>query len=90
MRYFVQSALLERDEIGWLGFARIAMGYPLWILAIGVSVLIVMRGTGWKRPPLKTLLGKRLSSADLPAHGQNRRKLPVSALPKSARGRDTG
>lgn len=58
-RYFVQNALLGRDEIGWLGFARIAMGYPLWILAIGVSVLIVMRGTGWKRPPLKTLLGKK-------------------------------
>ncbi len=47
------------DQIGWLGFARIAMGYPLWILAIGACVLIVMRGTGWKRPPLKTLLGKR-------------------------------
>ncbi|WP_240615678.1 DUF3159 domain-containing protein [Nakamurella deserti] len=58
-RYLVQNALLGRDEIGWLGFARIAMGYPLWILAIGASVLIVMRGTGWKRPPLTTLLGKK-------------------------------
>ena len=50
---------LGRDEIGWLGFARIAMGYPLWIVGIGLSVLIVMRGTGWKRPPLRTLLGKK-------------------------------
>jgi hypothetical protein len=58
-RYLVQNALLGRDEIGWLGFARIAMGYPLWILAIGASVLIVMRGTGWQRPPLRTLLGKK-------------------------------
>ncbi|MEP6981800.1 MAG: DUF3159 domain-containing protein [Nakamurella sp.] len=58
-RYFVQSALLGRDEIGWLGFARIAMGYPLWILAIGASALIVMRGTGWQRPPLKSLLGRK-------------------------------
>ncbi len=55
-RYLVQSALLGSDEIGWLGFARIAMGYPLWILAIGLSVLIVMRGTGWQRPPLRSLL----------------------------------
>lgn len=59
LRYLVQDALLDRDEIGWLGVARIAMGYPLWILAIGASVLIVMRGTGWQRPPLKTLLGKK-------------------------------
>ena len=59
VRYVVQSTLLEQDQIGWLGFARIAMGYPLWILAIGACVLIVMRGTGWKRPPLKTLLGKK-------------------------------
>lgn len=58
-RYFVQNALLGRDEIGWLGFARIAMGYPLWIIAIGLSVLIVMRGTGWQRPPLRSLLGKK-------------------------------
>lgn len=58
-RYFVQNALLGRDEIGWLGFARIAMGYPLWALAIGLSVLIVMRGTGWQRPPLRSLLGKK-------------------------------
>jgi hypothetical protein len=56
VRYLVQNALLDRDEIGWLGVARIAMGYPLWILAVGASVLIVMRGTGWKRPPLRTLL----------------------------------
>ncbi len=59
LRYVVQSSLLDRDQIGWLGFARIAMGYPLWIVAAGLSVLIVMRGTGWKRPPLKSLLGKQ-------------------------------
>jgi hypothetical protein len=58
-RFLVQNALLGHDEIGWLAFARIAMGYPLYLIGIGLSVWIVMRGTGWTRPPLRSLVGRK-------------------------------
>ncbi len=58
-RYLVQRALLGSDEIGWLGFARIVMGYPLYLLAIATSVWIVMRGTGWERPSLRSLMARK-------------------------------
>jgi hypothetical protein len=32
-RFFVQKYLYESDQTGWLGFARIAMGWPLTVLA---------------------------------------------------------
>lgn len=56
VRYVVQSTLLDRDAIGWLAVAKIAMGYPLWLIGIGVSMWIVLRGTGRTMPPLKTML----------------------------------
>jgi hypothetical protein len=31
--------------VGWLAAFRLIMGYPLFIVAIAVSVLIVARGT---------------------------------------------
>lgn len=42
-RGFVQLALFREDATGWLAVARIAMGYPLTIAAIGVAFLAVRR-----------------------------------------------
>ena len=32
-RFIVQRYLYDMDKTGWLGFARIAMGWPLTVLA---------------------------------------------------------
>jgi hypothetical protein len=42
-RGIVQAALYHRDSTGWLAFARIAMGYPLFIAAVGFSYWVVRR-----------------------------------------------
>ncbi|HEU5267324.1 MAG TPA: DUF3159 domain-containing protein [Jatrophihabitans sp.] len=42
-RGFVQLALYGHNATGWLAFARIAMGYPLFIAAVGFSFLVVTR-----------------------------------------------
>lgn len=39
----VQLALYGRNATGWLAFARIAMGYPLFAAAVGFSLFIVRR-----------------------------------------------
>jgi hypothetical protein len=39
----VQWVLYHRNATGWLAFARIAMGYPLWILAAGYGFWVVRR-----------------------------------------------
>jgi Protein of unknown function (DUF3159) len=39
----VQLALYKQKATGWLAFARIAMGYPLWILAVGFGFWVVRR-----------------------------------------------
>jgi hypothetical protein len=39
----VQAALYHRDSTGWLAAARIAMGYPLFIAAMGLSFWLVRR-----------------------------------------------
>ncbi|WP_375485953.1 DUF3159 domain-containing protein [uncultured Jatrophihabitans sp.] len=43
VRGIVQLILYRANATGWLAFARIAMGYPLFIAAIGFSVLVVRR-----------------------------------------------
>jgi hypothetical protein len=45
VRYLVQNYLYDTDQVGWLAAFRLIMGYPLFIVAIAVSVLIVARGT---------------------------------------------
>lgn len=40
-RYGVQQWLYGNDEVGWLAAARLAMGYPLFIVAILATVVIV-------------------------------------------------
>jgi hypothetical protein len=42
-RAIVQLALFKQNATGWLAFARIAMGYPLWILAVGFGFWVVRR-----------------------------------------------
>ncbi|SHG72835.1 Protein of unknown function [Jatrophihabitans endophyticus] len=42
-RGLVQWHLYGDNATGWLAFARIAMGYPLFILAAGFSFLVVTR-----------------------------------------------
>jgi hypothetical protein len=42
-RGIVQAALYHQDATGWLAFARIAMGYPLFVAAVGFSFWIVQR-----------------------------------------------
>ncbi|MBM9477448.1 DUF3159 domain-containing protein [Nakamurella flavida] len=48
-RFFVQNFLYDQDEVGWLATARIVMGYPLWLVALGITVLLV-RGHLRSRP----------------------------------------
>ncbi|MBF6225410.1 DUF3159 domain-containing protein [Nocardia abscessus] len=42
-RYLVQSQLYDTDRTGWLAFTRIAMGWPLTAVALGVTVWAVRR-----------------------------------------------
>ncbi len=42
-RAVVQLALFREDATGWLAFAKIAMGYPLTIAAVGLAFLVVRR-----------------------------------------------
>ena len=42
-RGLVQRFLYEEDRTGWLAVARLAMGYPLTVGALAVSVLAVRR-----------------------------------------------
>lgn len=44
-RYVVQNYLYDTDQVGWLAAVRLLMGYPMFILAIAISVWIVSRGT---------------------------------------------
>jgi hypothetical protein len=42
-RGLVQWKLYGDNATGWLAFARVAMGYPLWIAAVGLGFLVVTR-----------------------------------------------
>jgi hypothetical protein len=50
LRYAVQQWLYGADQVGWLAFARLAMGYPLFIVAIVATVLIVGTASGMRLP----------------------------------------
>ena len=39
----VQATLYHDKATGWLAFARIAMGYPLFVIVVGASYLVVRR-----------------------------------------------
>lgn len=40
-RYLVQDSLYDSDQVGWLATAKIAMGYPLYFVGIGLTVWII-------------------------------------------------
>jgi hypothetical protein len=42
-RFLVQNSLYDADQTGWLAAARLAMGYPLTIALLAVTVLCVRR-----------------------------------------------
>ena len=42
-RGVVQQSLFHENRTGWLAFARLAMGYPLYVLALGFGFWIVRR-----------------------------------------------
>ncbi|GLZ34088.1 membrane protein [Lentzea sp. NBRC 105346] len=42
-RFVVQRWLYDEDLVGWLGFARLAMGYPLMAIALVATVWAVRR-----------------------------------------------
>ncbi|MEO8888876.1 MAG: DUF3159 domain-containing protein, partial [Jatrophihabitantaceae bacterium] len=42
-RGLVQWKLYGENRTGWLAFARVAMGYPLWVAAAGFSFFVVRR-----------------------------------------------
>ena len=42
-RALVQLSLFQQNRTGWLAFARIAMGYPLYIAVVGFAFWIVRR-----------------------------------------------
>lgn len=42
-RGIVQFALFQHNATGWLAFARIAMGFPLYIAAVGFGFWVVTR-----------------------------------------------
>jgi hypothetical protein len=39
----VQHYLYDANHTGWLAFARISMGYPVTLAALGVTLLLVRR-----------------------------------------------
>ena len=49
-RYLVQNYLYDTDQVGWLAAVRLLMGYPVFILAIAISVWIVAGGSAITLP----------------------------------------
>jgi uncharacterized protein DUF3159 len=50
-RGLVQLTLFRHNATGWLAFARIAMGYPLYIAAVGFGFWVVTRARRALVPP---------------------------------------
>jgi len=50
LRYLVQNYLYDTDQVGWLAAVRLLMGYPVFLIAIAVSVWIVAGGSAVRLP----------------------------------------
>ena len=59
-RWLVQWKLYGANATGWLAFARVAMGYPLWIAAVALAFLVIRRA----RRRLAAVAGPLDSAAD--------------------------
>jgi hypothetical protein len=71
-RFVVQRHLYDADETGWLGVARIAMGWPLTALAALVTYLAIrsaQRAVHAAHPPAPTAADD--AEADEPAHTED-------------------
>jgi Protein of unknown function (DUF3159) len=53
-RGVVQTALFRQDATGWLAVARIAMGYPLFLFALGFAFWVVTRARRQLAQPEQT------------------------------------
>lgn len=60
-RFLVQNRLYAADQVGWLTTARLLMGYPVYLLAIVATVLIVGSANGMTLPSVRTAFGGRKS-----------------------------
>ena len=63
-RYFVQNYLYDTDQVSWLAAVRLLMGYPVFILAIAVSVWIVAGGSAVRLPDAWTRRGRATRSVE--------------------------
>jgi hypothetical protein len=61
-RGVVQQALFAVNKTGWLAVARLAMGYPLYILAVGFGLFVVNRAR--RRLPLPEPLEGQAAQTD--------------------------
>ena len=64
-RFAVQNKLYRANEVGWLATARLIMGYPVYLLAIVVTVLIVGSANGMSLPSIKGMSGRRKAPAEV-------------------------
>ena len=74
-RYLVQNYLYDNDLVGWLAAVRLLMGYPLFIAAIAISLVIVAgaeaaRGHGVELK--KRIVGVRRGQQRNPRPGRSR------------------
>ena len=67
-RGIVQATLYRDNATGWLAFARVAMGYPLYIAAVGAGYWVVRR----ERHQLPRHLKEELAELDEHAHPQEK------------------
>ncbi|MET3806617.1 hypothetical protein ABIB25_003633 [Nakamurella sp. UYEF19] len=58
-RYVVQNQLYAANEVGWLATARLVMGYPVYLLAILATVLIVGSANGMALPSIRGRFGSK-------------------------------
>jgi hypothetical protein len=58
-RYLVQNYLYDTDQVGWLAAVRLLMGYPVFLIAIAISVWIVAGGNAVRLPASWTSRGRR-------------------------------
>jgi hypothetical protein len=57
-RYLVQNYLYDTDQVGWLAAVRLLMGYPVFLIAIAISVWIVAGGSAVRLPESWTRRGR--------------------------------
>ena len=64
-RFVVQNQLYAANEVGWLATARLLMGYPVYLLAIVATVLIVGAANGMSLPTIKGIFGGKKAPAEV-------------------------